>query len=521
MTRPFWSTLRAAAQLSVWLAFIALIVATRDPVESGGWYTVFPRLSAHLGIATSLAAGRLVDAFLPALAVLVPTLALGRFFCGWLCPLGASIDATGGIFNRARRNTAARAGSPRAIKPWKYGVLAVSLLLALGGIQLAGVIDPLSLAVRTYATALYPYFDHLAKAVLGGAADTPLLKHAAAPAYGALRGTLLDHNPLMFLNHAWILALFAAVLASSVFARRFWCQAICPLGALLALAGRFGILRRTVDAAACTRCRACERSCRMNAITDSGLGTDRAECVQCFECLKACPQGAIAFKASLRAGTETSPQAPSSRLTRRQAITIVGVSAIMVPAVRLNPALREEHSALIRPPGAHGEERFMELCIRCGECMKACPTNALHPVLFESGARGIFTPRLVPRIGWCEKDCVLCGEVCPTGAIRKLTRAGKERSVIGTAVIRRDLCIPWAEGRNCLVCEEVCPTSTKSIRFKEETAQSRTGERVTVKFPYVREDLCTGCGICENKCPVAGSAAIRVRVPKAPEGAVI
>jgi translation initiation factor RLI1 len=86
--------------------------------------------------------------------------------------------------------------------------------------------------------------------------------------------------------------------------------------------------------------------------------------------------------------------------------------------------------------------------------------------------------------------------------------------ILGTAYIIRDLCIPWSEDKNCIVCEEMCPTATKSIRFLEETVISQEGIRINLKKPYVMEDICIGCGICENKCPIRGSAAIRVRRTK-------
>jgi ferredoxin len=143
--------------------------------------------------------------------------------------------------------------------------------------------------------------------------------------------------------------------------------------------------------------------------------------------------------------------------------------------------------------------------------MKVCPTNGLHPALGEAGLEGVFTPRLVPRIGWCENNCNLCTQICPTGALHPVSIEERETLVLGTAVIIRDICIPWSEGRNCIVCEEMCPTATKSIKFIEETVIQSDGTGMTLKKPYVLNNVCIGCGICENKCPVRRSAAIRVR----------
>jgi ferredoxin len=95
--------------------------------------------------------------------------------------------------------------------------------------------------------------------------------------------------------------------------------------------------------------------------------------------------------------------------------------------------------------------------------MKVCPTNALHPVTLEAGAEGLWTPVLVPRIGYCEYSCTLCGQVCPTGAIRTLDVQTKIATVIGTAFFDLNRCLPYAFSRTCIVCEEHCPTSPKAI----------------------------------------------------------
>ena len=93
-----------------------------------------------------------------------------------------------------------------------------------------------------------------------------------------------------------------------------------------------------------------------------------------------------------------------------------------VPLLRANTALgKSRDERLIRPPGALDETDFLSRCIRCGECMKVCPNNSLQPAFAEAGLEGIWTPTLTPRIGYCEPSCVLCSEVCPTGAIWKIS----------------------------------------------------------------------------------------------------
>ena len=142
--------------------------------------------------------------------------------------------------------------------------------------------------------------------------------------------------------------------------------------------------------------------------------------------------------------------------------------------------------------------------------MKVCLTNGLHPPFMEAGLEGMWTPVLVPVLGYCEYNCNLCSQVCPTGAIRKVTVEEKQEIRIGLAMFDKNRCIPYAYGRNCIVCEEHCPVPEKAIQFIEEDAVDEEGNPFILKKPIVIPDLCTGCGICENKCPVVDLPAVRV-----------
>jgi ferredoxin len=143
--------------------------------------------------------------------------------------------------------------------------------------------------------------------------------------------------------------------------------------------------------------------------------------------------------------------------------------------------------------------------------MKVCLTNGLQPVLWEAGLDGLYTPRLVPRMGYCAHSCNLCGRVCPTGAIPRLDLEVKQNIPLGAATINRTRCIPYTEGADCLVCEEHCPVSPKAITFNEAEVLDLRGKKTVVKLPVVQPDRCIGCGHCEHVCPVGGEAAIRVK----------
>jgi Pyruvate/2-oxoacid:ferredoxin oxidoreductase delta subunit len=142
--------------------------------------------------------------------------------------------------------------------------------------------------------------------------------------------------------------------------------------------------------------------------------------------------------------------------------------------------------------------------------MKVCLKNALYPALFQAGAEGLYTPLLIPRLGYCEYNCTLCGQVCPTGAIPDLPVEGKRREVMGKAVLDRNHCLPFARNTNCIVCEEHCPIPGKAIRAETERAVDSSGRTFELRKPHVVDELCTGCGICENVCPLEGKSAIEV-----------
>jgi ferredoxin len=143
---------------------------------------------------------------------------------------------------------------------------------------------------------------------------------------------------------------------------------------------------------------------------------------------------------------------------------------------------------VVRPPGALAEEDFLQRCIKCGQCMRVCPTNIIQPATLEAGLEGLWTPLLNFRVGTsgCQLNCIACGNVCPTSAIRPLSLDEKlgrgefaERGPVrmGTAFVDRGRCLPWAMDEPCIVCQENCPVSPKAIYVREEFQVVRDGAR--------------------------------------------
>lgn len=494
---------RRASQALFLLLFLFLFLETEQRGADTLGYPVklFLDFDPLLFLAAFLSSHALVGAFGLSLMTLLATAVLGRVFCGWVCPLGTLNHLAGSL-----RRWPAR---PR-VRGWfhlKYLILAGLLTAALLGFQWAGVLDPLSLTVRSLALGLYPAFNGGLNALLDllYRPEARFFRAGAEAASAFLQKTVLAFQQPRFLQGGALGALFLGVLGLNLLERRFWCRYLCPLGALLGLAGRWALLKRTVSEG-CTSCGLCDQQCQGGASTEEGQGWRPSECLACFNCSDACPSSAAAF------GFAGKPAPQGVDLSRRRILLAAAAGAAAVPLLRVGPSPRDgrPNPALLRPPGALPEEEFLERCVKCGECMKVCTTNGLQPALLEAGLEGLWTPVLVPRIGYCEFNCTLCGQVCPTGAIARLPREEKVRVKIGLASVDRSRCLPWAHGVPCIVCEEVCPTPTKAVWFEEATVKGRDGTEVPVKRPRVDLDLCIGCGICESKCPVLDRPAIFV-----------
>jgi len=244
----------------------------------------------------------------------------------------------------------------------------------------------------------------------------------------------------------------------------------------------------------------------MNAVEDDYTINNSTECIQCGECATVCKPHSISYGIGCNKG-KNEIDLSRRRLFQASAAGIAGLALIKASNVH-----GYNDGKAIRPPGALPEDQFLDRCIRCQECIKICSSTGgcLQPALTETGWEGIWSPVSVPVMGYCEYNCNLCGQVCPTGAIQNLDLERKKEIRMGTAYFDKSRCIPWYDHNDCLVCEEHCPVPEKAIQFDVREIQTVDGETRVVKFPYVVEDRCTGCGICETKCPIVGKKGVFV-----------
>lgn len=497
-----WQRARRIAQAAFFSLFVYLLIATARRGSAPLPGDLFLRFDPLAALGAQLAGRAVLLRLAPAVATFALAFIVGRMWCGWLCPLGSMLDV---ITPRRRRRQADE--PPQALRSIKYFLLFAIIAAALFGNLTLMVLDPITIIGRTIITSALPALNLAVTSAQIALYPIEPLQGVLNLVESTLRGSILAaHQPFFELN-VLLAAVFIAIVALNWVAPRFWCRYLCPLGALLALPARFA-LGRPRATGSCSRCGACARECRSGAIsTKHGLEIDVRECVMCMDCQTTCPEQTISF------GRNTLPEpARGYDPTRRQAFAALGVGVAGIALLRTEPSARRASPWLLRPPGAR-ETDFLSTCIRCGACVKVCPTSALQPGSGSMGLEGVWSPVLVPRLGFCDYSCNACGQVCPTGAIPALSLSEKRHQVLGVAYIDTNRCLPWADGRNCIVCEEMCPVSPKAIELNEEHVVNERGETVTVLRPHVLRDRCIGCGICEYQCPLSSTAAIRVYTP--------
>ena len=472
-----------------------------------------------LAIANALATHALYRGMLWSLAILIPTLFLGRFFCGWICPLGTLNHFFSSLDSETKRGR--RRIDSNRYHDWqalKYYLLIALLAAAFFGGALVGLLDPISLAVRSVGLSILPGLHYALNAPLEPLGRSPhyWTRMAGTAAHFLLDATVPGFRQPYFRQGFLLGAIFIFILAMNLRITRFWCRALCPLGALLGVASRWSILGLEKHPTQCGDCNRCLLHCQGGDDPLPGAPWRKAECHLCMNCVADCPESGIRFRWFPRNSTTRE----GADLKRRRALVSLAAGTAALPLLRANTGLAAEpHERLIRPPGALDEKLFLERCIRCGECMKVCPGNALHPALAEAGWEGIWTPVLVPRVGYCEPGCALCGQVCPTGAIWEFTAEDKAwvgarsdaRPIrLGTAFYDRGCCLPWAMATECIVCEEWCPTTPKAIYLRPAEAFDAAGNTRPVRQPYIDPERCVGCGACEFACPVRDRPAVYV-----------
>lgn len=433
--------------------------------------------------------------------LLVLTLLLGRIYCSVLCPLGVMQDIIGWLGKRGRGRKHRYTYSP-ALNWLRYGVLAITVIAALIGLQpLVALLDP------------YSAFGRIAQGLLA-----PLWRWGNnALAYMAERAdSYAFYEVEVWLKGGITLAVaIATLLVLAVLSwrnGRTYCNTICPVGTTLGLLSRFSLLRIQIDASSCTNCGQCVKNCKASCIDLNTHQIDHSRCVTCMNCLGKCKFDAISYGRARATAQAPSAKGNGNSMSRRKFLT---VSALLGSSVALRaqektvdgglatlidkkPSKRASH---IVPPGSKGHSNMNRRCTGCQLCVSACPNHVLRP---STDLQRLMQPEMSYEHGYCRPECTRCSEVCPAGAIKRISKANKSATQIGHAVWVRDNCVVLADGVECGNCARHCPTGAiRMVPLDESNPDSPL-------VPAVHTEHCIGCGSCEHLCPANPFSAIYV-----------
>ncbi len=460
----------------------------------------FPSLLKFIDVLTLGAAGFLV--------VLLLTFFFGRIYCSSVCPLGTLQDFVIGINARIKRRKNFRYRKPQSLL--HYSVLGILILaLLLHSIFFINLLDPYSLAGKIFNQLFRPLY------ILGN--------NLLARGFQSMDNYLFYSVPVKIISLASFIfsaIILITLIILAVFRDRWYCNAICPLGGILRLVSKFSLFKIQINKDECTLCGVCVRVCKAGCIDFIHKKIDFERCVGCFNCMGACPHGGISYRmqecrnasnARIQIADRLSPVAyrPSPiayRESRRNflktsLIGTAGVAGLLSAKEAVASGEKTGSAYPVMPPGSDSYWHYTANCTACHLCVSACPTHVLQPSLFEFGLSGIFQPKMDFSTSYCNFDCVLCGEVCPTAAIFPQKKEDKQRIQIGVSIFVRNICVVVEKETACGACSEHCPTkAVEMVPYLDN-----------LKIPRVDARICIGCGACEHACPVKPLKAIYVK----------
>lgn len=450
-------------KIRITLAVIMILVVTLLFVGAGygisqwtGWAAKIQFLPAALSLS------------LIAVAIIIVALLFGRIYCSIVCPLGVMQDLYSWLGGKFKKN---RFSYVKEHKWLRYTVCAIFVISLIFGI--APVI-----------TLLEPYGN-----------------------YGRIVTSFFMHNVTVSII-AWVVMLVLGVLAFLY--GRAYCNSICPVGTLLSLFSRFSLFRVRFDQDKCKHCGLCEKNCKARAI-DAKAGTvDYSRCVVCGDCTAQCKFDALHYTAKKPVSkTETSTAEPDQG--RRSFLIGSAIAAGTVAVAQAQMKVDGGSAAItakeapkrqtpLTPPGSVSARHLQQHCTACQLCVSACPNHVLRP---STDLMHFMQPTMSFEIGYCRPECTRCSQVCPTGAIKPITKEEKTAIHAGHAVWVKDNCVVLTDGVSCGNCARHCPTGAIQMVEYQHNGQ-------TVMIPTVNESRCIGCGACENLCPSRPFSAIYV-----------
>jgi len=480
-------------KLRVFLSLLFFIVIAALFLDfTGNVYNTATHAILHFQFIPSLVqfASTLALASLGFAFIILLTLLFGRIYCSTLCPLGTLQD----VFSFLTRKLSPRRVIYKFKNPqnWlRYAITsAVILSLLTGSILLVNLLDPYSAFGKITHNLFLPLL------VLVNNIISKMLTLFDIYLLPPVKWVPVSLAALL-LAIGWILLL----LILSVKRGRLYCNTLCPVGAVLGIFARYSIFRIRLDKSVCNSCGKCSSVCKAECIDPKDQSVDFSRCVGCMNCLSPCPDGGVKFQPFwVKDDIKVAEYDPGKRqFILQSGILLAGsldTGNVFFPneekkkeTIPATVPVNREHP--VTPPGALGQARFNSLCTACHLCVSACPTQVIQPTYFLYGINGFLQPRMDYITSFCNFECTLCSEVCPTGALLPVSNEEKKLLQIGKSYFVKENCIVYTKDTICGACSEHCPTkAVHMVPYKEK-----------LNIPEVNNNICVGCGACEYACP--------------------
>lgn len=450
---PLLKAVRTVIAASVFVLFVILFL---------NWGGVFDKIFGWLPKLEFWPAVMAVNVGVLVL-ILAVSMVFGRWYCSVLCPMGVLQDGVRRIFVAGKKSKRF-GGRWTPERRWvRFCLLAAYLILiALGLGSMAYLVEPYS-------------------------------------SFGMIMSSVKGVAPLAVIIVSAVTLIIIVLLVWK--GGRLWCNTVCPVGTILGIFSRRSLFRPVINEDKCVSCGLCGKGCRASCIDTEHHTVDMSRCTLCFDCLENCSVGAIEYKFQLPRRDEVSTNGRRAFLT---AAALTAGSAVLRADGGL--AVLEKKQAPSRgtrlvPAGSVSLKAFDSRCIGCQLCVSVCPNKVLRPAVdFDN----FMKPVMSYEAGFCRPECTACADVCPTGAITKVTVEEKSSISIGHAVYDPAVCVVNTDGVDCGNCERHCPTGAITMVPADiDDAQSPM-------IPSVNAEKCIGCGHCEYVCPSRPVSAIHV-----------
>lgn len=398
--------------------------------------------------------------FTAVFVTVIAALFFGRVYCSAVCPLGIFQDFF--IFLRYRFNQKKKFRYSKGYRGFHLIMLACAVLgYAAGFITIMSVLEPYSAASRSAAS---------------------LLSRSAVTA-----------------GVFWYSVFFVLFIAAAAFFKgRFFCNTLCPTGAVLSLIAKKSVYKIKINENKCTHCNRCEAVCKAECISQKGLKVDFERCIGCFNCISACRDSAIKYEKEAPAKADNSRRKTIKKLAVFTAAA-AGFTFYAKNLFAFKSSMPVKKNLAVLPPGAGDIHHFNRHCTACHACVSACPQKVINANMAQFGALKLMQPFMNYSASYCLYSCNECTKVCPTGALEHISIKEKKSVQLGRVNLIKENCISWSDHKPCTVCTEHCPTKAVYSVLNNGIAA-----------PEIIPDICIGCGACEYVCPARPHKAIFV-----------